>query len=221
MKKKVVPLLAAALVAANAVPVLAADDPTSGSVAGENYQNVSNASQSGSTTVVANVAKTDPGDVTYTISVPSYVDFGSLQRNEAMMQQGAEWNRNITGQVILTQVEGLDTANQRIAVLVKDAENGTAGFKMNGASGAALSSNKTLNYKIYAGDNPNQQDLENSATVYPNGFLIGAFAEKDNTVNLTFKLNQNQMTGELDQWEGNYQGTLTFYSKVSGLNDYN
>lgn len=216
MKKKIAPLLAAALVAANAAPVMATDDTNSGSVAEGNYQNVSKTSPSGSTTVVANVAKTDPGAVTYTISVPSYVDFGSLQRNEASMQGGNVWDRNITGQVTLTDVTGLDAMSQRIAVLVEDTKNGTNGFQMDGASGAALSNKKTLNYIILAGE----QDLTDT-TVYPNGFVIGAFAEQDNTVNLTFKLNQNQMTGELDQWEGTYQGTLTFYSKVAGLNDYN
>lgn len=204
MKKKVAPLLVAALVAANAVPVLAV----------ENYQDVSETRQSGNTTVVANVMNIDSGNVTYTISVPSYVDFGSLQRNEENMQ--AAYDKDITGQVTLTQVAGMDNGKQRIAVLVKDAENGTEGFKINGTSGAARSNNKSLNYKIMAGE----QELDNT-TVYPNGFLVGAFQQAGDTVNLTFKLDQNQMTGELDQWEGNYQGTLTFYSKVAGLNDYN
>jgi hypothetical protein len=221
VKKKMAALLAAALAATNILPVMAYDETTSGSVAEENYQEISDTKQAGSTTVVANVQAVEPGSVAYIVSVPSYVDFGSLERNEEYMGQGVEWNRVITGDVKLTTVEGLDTANQRIAVLVQDAENGTAGFKMNGASGTALTAGKTLNYKIYAGQEPNQYDLENTTTVYSNGFLVGAFANENDTVNLTFKLNQNQMTGELDQWAGTYQGTLTFYSKVAGVSDYN
>ncbi len=220
MKKKMAALLVAALAATNILPVMAEDDPTTGSVAGEKYQDITNANQAGSTTVVANVEGSDSGDVTYTVSIPSYVDFGSLQRKEELMGQGLEWNKVITGEVKLTAVDGLDTANQRIAVLVQDAENGTNGFKMNGASGVASSNKKTLNYKIYAGDDPYQYDLENTTTVYSNGFLVGAFEKLNDTVNLKFKLNQNQMTGELDQWAGTYQGTLTFYSKVAGVSDY-
>lgn len=205
MKKKVAPLLAAALVAANAVPVLAA----------ENLE-VSDAQQSGNTTVTANVNEIDSGNVTYTISVPSKVDFGDLQRSVDMVTEN---NKERTGEVKLTAVDDLDTTTQRVAVLVQDAENGTEGFKIYGASDAALNNGKELNYDILAGS-PDQQDLI-STTVYTNGFLIGAFQNQDDIVPMTFRLNQNQMTGELDQWAGTYEGTLTFYSKVSDVNDYN
>ena len=207
MKKKAAPLLAAALVAANAVPVMAVD-VSGGDVNGK--QDVTNAQQTGSTTVIANVSKIDPGAVTYTVSVPSYVDFGGLKRNGE-----GEYNLVLNGEAKLTSVENM-ADDKRIAVLVQDAKNGTEGFRLYGETGAALSNGQYLGYNILA----NSQNLL-AGTKYSNGFLIGAFRNAEDAVNLEFKLDQNQITGELDNWVGTYKGTLTFYSKVVDAAEYN
>ena len=207
MKKKKAPFLAAALLAANALPVMAVD-VSGGDVS--DIQDVTNAQQSGSTTVVANVAETDPGAVEYIVSVPKYVDFGGLKRNGE-----GEYNLVLNGKVKLTSVSNLD-ASKRVAVLVQDAANGTEGFRIYGQTGAAASNNQYLVYNILA----NSNDLL-ASTKYANGFLIGAFQNAEDAVNLDFKLDQNQITGELDNWVGTYQGTLTFYSKVVDAAEYN
>lgn len=212
MKKKIAPLLAAALVAANALPVMA--DEISGGVVGAT-QDVSNAQQTGSTTVVASVQGTDPGAVTYTVSIPSYVDFGGLKRGG---ESGTEYSIAISGEVKLTAVESLGS-NMRIAVLVQDAKNGTDGFRIYGTTGAALSNAKYLNYDILTVFNADENNLIDD-TVYSNGFLVGAFQNLNDSVPLKFRLNQNQMIGQLDDWAGTYQGTLNFYSRVAEVGDY-
>ncbi|MDO4339032.1 MAG: hypothetical protein Q4C91_13275 [Eubacteriales bacterium] len=208
MKKKMAPLLTAALVAANVVPVLAVD--TSGGNVNDK-QDITDTQQTVNTTVVANVSKIDPGDVTYTVSVPSYVDFGEVQRNGE-----GEYNKVLSGEVKLTEVNGLDAENNRIAVLVQDTKNGMEGFRIYGETGKAYSNGQYLGYNILA----NSQNLL-ASTKYSNGFLIGAFMNAEDAVNLEFKLDQNQITGELDNWEGSYKGTLTFYSKVVDKAEYN
>lgn len=207
LKKKVVPLLAAALAMTGVLPVMANEEIQT--------QEISDAQQAGSTTVVASVNGTDPGEVTYVVSVPSYIDFGSLNRDE-----GATGGHNYVtkvGTVTLTEVTGL-TDSQRVAVLMQDAAKGTNGFQIAGVSGAALSKGQTLNYSVMIGE----QELNVSqSTSYANGFLVGAFQKANDQVNVNFMLDQNQMTGVLDDWAGTYQGTITFYSRVAGSSDYN
>lgn len=205
MKKKIAPLLAAALTMTSVLPAMASEVTN---------QDISNVQQAGSTTVVASVNGTDPGEVTYVVSVPSYIDFGSLNRDE-----GATGGHNYVdkvGTVALTQVEGLEDG-QRVAVLMQDAANGTNGFQIAGVSGAALSNGQTLNYSVMIND----QELNATQTSYPNGFLVGAFQKEGDNVSVHFMLDQNQMTGVLDDWAGTYQGTVTFYSRVAELSDYN
>lgn len=209
-KKRIVPLLVAALTMASALPVMA--DETADTVP---TQEISDAKQAGSTTVTANVGAIDPGDVTYVVSVPSYIDFGSLSRDEEAT--GNANNVTKSGKVTLTQVEGLKK-DQRIAVLMQDAANGTNGFRISAISGAALNKGQTLNYTVMCGE---QELNSTNSTPYTNGFLVGAFQSVNDTVNVNFVLDQNQMTGVLDDWAGTYQGTVIFYSRVAGASDYN
>lgn len=211
-KKTAAPLLAAALVAVGAGLVMAEDVSAAGSVS--DYQNVTNEKQAGSTTVIANVAEVDAGDVTYTLSIPSKVDFGSLQPKSA---DDTDKTVEVDGSVSLTQVEGLGE-DQRIAVLVKDSIYGDTenhDFKIRGTTGAAASNGKELKYDIVRSGSSLKE-----GTFYSNGYLVGNFSQQDDESNLTFSLNQAQLIGEVGDWEGFYQGTVTFYSKVASKTEY-
>lgn len=203
MKKKLAPLLAASLVVVNMVPVMASEveEPT---------KDISQENPLGTTTVTASIEETASGNVTYVVSIPSTVGFGALTRPKDTSQPNYATR---SASVKLTKVDGLQE-DQRVAVLVKDNVNGTNGFRVYGGA-----TNQSLDYRIMV----NQTEINNTnGTAYTNGLLVGALQEEGNAVDLTFQLDQNQIyNGELSDWVGSYQGSLTFYSKVAGVNEFN
>lgn len=208
LKKRWISLLAAAMVALNVMPVAAAETEEATAQLNVSFP-------AGDTTVTAKVAAVDAGNVSYVISIPSRVDFGTLTKPAS----GDEAYVTATVTVKLAEVSGLDESTQRVAVFVQDSVSGTKEFRLTGQDTA--NAGKELTYSIRLGE---AELNATNGSIYPNGFLVGAFKSAGNIVDLTLALDQQQLNDPdytLDQWAGNYKGTLSFYSKVASVNDYN
>ena len=78
-------------------------------------QDLSNVEPAGNTEVTANVSGS--GDVTYLVSIPERVNFGTLTQPENNTQaHPAVRSFNVEA----VQITGLDAATQRVVVLLKD-----------------------------------------------------------------------------------------------------
>jgi len=179
-----------------AVPVLAED--------------LTDASPAGSSEVSGNVSSTEPGgNVTYTISIPATISFGSLT------QPGDNKTPHINSQsftVALTEVSNLTQG--QIAVLMKDATN--ADFTLTGQGTA--NKDKTLTYQVLDASGADIQ----KGSLYPNGYLLATLKTAGSSVNGSLSLDQNQLYMQnLKEWSGPFKGTINFFSKVVTVNDVN
>ncbi|MEZ3434646.1 MAG: hypothetical protein K1W34_08510 [Lachnospiraceae bacterium] len=173
-------------------------------------QDLSNVEPAGNTEVTANVSGS--GDVTYLVSIPERVNFGTLTQPENNTQaHPAVRSFNVEA----VQITGLDAATQRVVVLLKDGSN-AGGFQLTGQS--ASNSGKVLNYTVC---NETGTDITGGRP-YDNGYLLAAFSAGGQNVAGQLKLEQNQLYGEnLEQWAGNYKGTINFFTRVASLADIN
>lgn len=178
--------------------------------------NLTETSPTGDTSVTGQVVDTDKGDVTYIVSIPDKVDFGTLQKPE-----NSEEPHNMiqTMTIEAEEIAGLDSGD-RVAVLVKDATDTgeSENFKIVGQD--VSNKGKELIYEI---SNKLSSDVPiQSGTRFPNGYLVSAFAQTGDSTELTLTLDQNQLVDKyLPEWVGNYKGTLNFYSTVTDLNSVN
>lgn len=203
MSKKMIPVMMAAALMMTALPAEAAGD-------------LSNVSPSGDTAVTGKVEETDVGDVTYTISIPEKIDFGTLQQPEDQ-EEAHICQKQMT--IKAEYVDGLQEGT-RVAVLVKDSAEteDSTDFKIVGQD--LTNSGQKLVYTIENAAVPGT--LINQGTRYPNGYLVSTFKEVGDSTTLDLKLDQNQLYGKyLPQWAGNYKGTLNFYSTVVDINSIN
>ena len=143
------------------------------------------------------------------------IDFGDLKQPEdSMGEYYKEKDATVKAEVITGLQDGY-----RVAVLVKDAADSEENpqFRITGQDPA--NKGKNLYYTIKnASTLANLQD----GNRYTNGYLVAAFTNAEETVDLRLTLDQMQLFGEdMSDWVGNYRGTLNFYSKVADLNSIN
>ncbi len=198
MKKKL-SIFAAALTATallvNITPVMADE--------------LTNVSQSGDTTVTAKVSN---GAVSYMVSIPESVDFGTLKQPR---DEQADNTVSKTITVAATQLEGL-TGTDRLVVLMQDLE-GRADYAFYIKGQDDNNADKKLEYVPKS--NP-AGVLVSDGNLYANGFLIADF-KSVGEVNLDLVLDQNQLIGvDLSGYAGSYQGTISFYSKIVDATQY-
>lgn len=185
---------AAAVLAMSVMPVSAAE--------------MTNVDPAGNTEVTANVSNS--GDVTYLISIPDKINFGTLQQPKDNSTEHLA-KRNYTVEAV--QITGLDTTNSRVAVVLRDPDSSTGGFKITGQS--ASNSGKALNYSIYN----NGTDIT-VGNMFQNGYLLTTFDKAGESVTGELRLEQNQLYGvSLEEWAGSYKGTISFYSRVASLDE--
>ena len=200
MKKRMLAAVMAGTLLMTAIPVCA--------------EELTNIAPGSNTSVEADIAADDTGDVTYIVSIPDKIDFGTL----TMPADDAEAHPKTVGfEVSAVEISGLDTQTSRVAVLVKDAAAAEGKFQIAGVSGT--NNSKILEYSIL---NSANVDLT-SGTLYPNGYAFAAFSVAGQTVTGTLSLEQNQLLVDKDlaNWAGDYQGTLMFYTAVAKFADYN
>ncbi|MDD4508383.1 MAG: hypothetical protein PHN26_05575 [Eubacteriaceae bacterium] len=177
-------------------------------------QNLTNVSPSGSTDVTGQVQNNSPGNVSYIVTVPKTVDFGTLQQPADV---DSDHNKDLSFMVTAKEVNNLTSG--QIAVLMKDGtEDGSDNFRIQGSD--TVNSGKSLAYKVYNSATPDN-DIQ-TGTKYNNGYLLGTLKQTGDTVNGILRLNQNQLFAQdLTTWAGNYKGTITFYSTITGIPNVN
>lgn len=154
------------------------------------------------------------GDVSYLITIPDQVDFGTLTQPETETDSYRFCEINVEA----TQLNNL-TVNQRVDVYIKDssAADGRFHLKPQGVSGLP-----DIPYDIYDHivDEQTVQSanpVNRSDNSYEKGYLLCGFA--NNSVGTVQKavlaLNQKELYGkDLSEIAGSYSGTITFHSEL-------
>ena len=175
-------------------------------------ENLTDVSKAGTTAVEADIIDDGSGLVTYIVSIPEKIDFGTLQMPE---DNSAAHPKQVEFDVSAVQIEGLNTATSRVAVLMKDAAN-SATFQIKGVSDTNTDKVLTYNVLTFAG-----ADIT-TGTSYPNGYLFAAFSATGQTISGTLSLEQNQLLEDpnLKNWAGDYMGTINFYTTIGDISDY-
>ena len=201
--KKIITLaLAAAMVSASALSVSAGT--------------LTETNTTGQTEVTARIDGTTPvpGDVTYVITIPDVVDFGTLT-------QPANANENsykdVTYNVTLTEVNNLDAATQKIAVYVRDKTSsvGNGEFKITNKA----DSTKNFTYDIYdvipANISETTQSINANNMTKAAGYKLCDFTAPGDAVDGTLRLNQTQLCGyDIADIVGDYSGYMVFLSTI-------
>lgn len=174
----------------------------------------------GSTSVEADIVAENEGEVTYIVSIPEKIDFGTLTIPENKTEAHP---KTVGFEVSAVEVVGLNAAKCRIAVLLKDATAEAGTFQIAGVSGT--NNGKVLTYSVL---NSAGVDLT-TGTAYTNGFAFAAFSAAGQSVTGSLSLEQNQLLGEnetseavsSEEWAGDYLGTINFYTTIADLSSYN
>ena len=198
MKKTLAMLLVLALAAVIPVTALAAQSTDS--------------NPAGRTEVTARVESAAPGDVTYTITIPDVVDFGTLT-------QPADGSSNSFKDapfgIAATSIEGLDPDNQVIAVYVKD-EGAVIGGDTDCYIVNKSDPSVKFSYDVYDTTDTEQNDPINVNNVpVAAGYYLGAFTNEGEQINGLLRLNQLQLYGaSLAEIVGDYSGYMEFFTCV-------
>ena len=212
MKKRLWAVLLAATMLFTAVPVMATENPEDDTLV-EGEQDLTNIENAGSTAVEADILGEDTGEISYIISIPERIDFGTLQMPA---DDSVAHPKKVGFEVSAVEIIGLDTATQRVAVLMHDANTTDATFLIRGASGT--NNEKSLTYNVLSSAGVDVT----TGTAYTNGYLFAAFSQAGQAVQGSLSLEQNQLLSdtEIANWAGDYLGTINFYTAIANIKDY-
>ncbi|MDE7431284.1 MAG: hypothetical protein K2N34_05145 [Lachnospiraceae bacterium] len=169
---------------------------------------------SGETEVTARILGTDePGDVSYIITIPDKIDFGTLVQPENENDSFKDVNFAVTA----TKITGFENhSNWYVRVKVRDRnfvldEEERFFLSQKTASYPDSSSgNNKFEYSVFLGEDNivgNRKD--------ENGFNIAFFDATGQEATGTLRLNQNQLYGlELENIAGEYSGCMVFHSSI-------
>lgn len=158
----------------------------------------------------------DPGNVSYTITIPDSVDFGELTMPDS------DTDSYVFRSFDVTATELNIRSNQAVTVYMKDS---CSDF---GTDGQFCISQKDaedpfkINYDVYTGtvnnDNIASSSAINSTAAFgAYGYHISTFlyGSTGNTEEFTLALNQNALYGKtLSAIAGDYSGTIVFHSAL-------
>lgn len=200
MKKKVFAVLLAATMLMSSLTVSATK--------------LTNIVPGGSTAVEADIEAADEGEVSYIIAIPEKIDFGTLVMPE---DDTVVHPKTVGFEVSAVEINNLNVATSRVAILLKDAVAEVGKFQITGVSGT--NNNKVLSYAVL---NSAGVDVTNG-TAYPNGYAFAAFSQAGQAVNGSLSLEQNQLLTdkEIANWAGDYLGTINFYTAIADISSYN
>lgn len=199
MKKRfLTTLCAGALAAAVAVPAIAAT--------------VDDVTPHGSTEVTANIV--DPGYVSYTITIPDKVDFGTLTQPE-----NTDTNHYVFANF---QVEATDLtikSNQGVTVYMKDSNYTDDQFYITQKNAETPFK---ISYDVYntevdadSVDNNNAIHITSASGQYGYHICTFLYGTKGQTQPIYLALNQNALYGQtISNIAGDYSGTITFHSAL-------
>lgn len=159
------------------------------------------------------------GDVSYIVSIPEKIDFGTLQMPA---DAATSHEKPVEFKVEAVEIEGLNTNTSRVAVLMKDGTEGNTDSEKFILKGISDTNNgKTLTYDVLGADT-NKTNIT-TGTKYSNGYLFTAFSKAGQSATGTLSLEQNQLRDDpiLANWAGNYQGIINFYTAIASVGDFN
>lgn len=176
-------------------------------------EELTNIQPAGDTAVEADIIDGEGGDVSYIISIPEKIDFGTLQMPA---DDTTAHQKKVDFTVSAVEINNLDTTTSRVAVLMKDATTGDKTFQIAGSSGT--NNDKILAYNVLSSAGV---DIT-TGTNYENGYLFAAFSAAGQKINGTLSLEQNQLLTDEDvaNWAGDYFGTINFYTAIASISDY-
>lgn len=201
MKKRVVAMLLTMVVAMTGSMTVCAEEE------------LTNIQPAGDTAVEADIVDGEGGDVSYIISIPEKIDFGTLQMPS---DDSVGHPKKVGFNVSAVEINNLDTTTSRVAVLMKDAVTGDKTFQIAGSSGT--NNDKVLAYNVLSSAGI---DITNG-TNYQNGYLFAAFSAAGQNIGGTLSLEQNQLLADeqVANWAGDYFGTINFYTAIASITDY-
>ncbi len=171
---------------------------------------------SGQTEVKARIDGAVPGDVSYIITIPDMVDFGTLAIPE---NDTDTHDKDVTYDVTLTKLESLDPTEKVINVYVKD-QNAKVGdneqFYIANKSNADIK----FSYDVYSatGESINLSTNLNNRNMTTNGFFLTGFSEQGQSLTGTLRFNLNQLYGQsLAEIAGEYSGYMVFFSAIENI----
>lgn len=195
MKKRILVLAMAATMMFSATSVFATE--------------MSNLTPEGDVDVTAKVSN---GAVSYVVSIPEAVDFGTLT------QPADNTAANIVQKPIVveaTELTGLSVGNKLVVLVQDEVNRAENGFFITGQDNS--NSGKKLSYDIVNIDSKSISD----GSLYPNGYLMCVFSNAKEQLEFNLNLDQNQLYGvDLNSYAGSYKGTLSFYSKIASATEY-
>ena len=192
--------IAAALAAISAVSVSAAQ--------------LTESKPDGQTEVIAHIDGAAPGDVSYIITIPDVVDFGTLS---IPADNSSDYDKDVTYTVEATEIEGLDPTTQAIAVYVKnqgaDAEN--RAFRIANKENSAIE----FDYDVYrATQNLNESNRVNNGDFFTKGYYLTSFNTEGQTLDGTLRFHQKQLYGQnIADIAGDYSGYMVFFSTIENI----
>ena len=173
-------------------------------------------SPSGKTEVTAKIEGGDvPGDVTYEITIPDVVTFGTLHQpaaNDADDFVFADYT------VTADKIIGLE-ADQQVSVYVRD-QNATVDGDHEFWIANKSDSSKKFKYDVFDvrqidanTDSINQNNMSSAA-----GYFLEGFTEAGQAVDGTLRLNQLQLYGQnIADLVGEYSGYMVFFSTIESV----
>lgn len=183
-------------------------------------ENLTNTKDSDETEVTARILGEDePGAVSYIVSIPDKIDFGTLVKPANAGDSFVE----IPYTVRAEKITGLDDAahqNWYVRVQVRDKTfelDEQEQFYLTQKTVSypeASNGKKTLIYTICLGDsNANVED--NASFKNEHGFNMAFFHATGDEVTGKFRLNQHQLYGkDLNEYAGEYSGSAVFHTSI-------
>lgn len=196
--KKIISIaLAAAMAAVSAISVSAAQ--------------LTETDPNGQTEVIAHIDGMAPGQVSYIITIPDVVDFGTLT---IPADDNEDYDRDVTYTVEATEINGL-SGTQTISVYVKDqnATNSDREFRIANKENSSIQ----FGYDIYrsTGDNVNEAYRVNNGDFFTKGYYLTSFNEEGQVLTGTLRFHQKQLYGRnIADIAGDYSGYMVFFSAI-------
>lgn len=173
-------------------------------------------SNTGSSEVSAKIAGDDePGNVSYMITIPEKIDFGTLTQPS---DDSADHYKDVEFNVMATQVNGFENhSDWYVRVKVKDQnykfEEDERFFITQKTVSYPDSSNgnNKFEYGVYLGED----NIADRNRKDENGINLAFFRKAGDQANVKIRLNQNQLYGcDLKSIAGDYSGSLVFHSSI-------
>lgn len=207
---------------ANIIAALFAVTVTASAAVSVSAATLTDGSNEGSTEVTAKILgedEPDPGTVSYIITIPDKIDFGTLVKPA---DTNADHFKNVNFTVTATKMEGFGgTGNWGVGVKVRDQNyekdveqrffilQKTAAYPDRPSAG-----NKQFEYSVYIGSGDSAKSIESNLS-NENGINFAFFSAAGQSVSGELRLNQNLLYNEeMKDIAGEYSGSMVFHSSI-------